>query len=337
MALSGTLTHPVTGVHWDGNPVKAFGKPRAVVPAIGEARDADFPFFGCTDSAANGLVADLSSSQTANLTLIPVGSVDPAYRLYITDLSIAVIGPVAWASASTNPGVYIQDTNGNPLVFIPLSALQPLAVYNLGGAELASPLVIGSGQTITATWTQSTLTLLASAACFNSTANAMAGLPVTIIAGTGAGCSNTIKTNTTTGMVMNQSWLVTPDSTSVYAIQYYQVASGSTTTAVLTATSIVNPQNFSYYGLSGTSAYYTAPVKSASTVTNTLAYAMGAATAAGDIGRFTNAPQLNGIANLGVGFNWNALAQGAGLVAALSGTFSAGSNVRIGWRGFHIT
>jgi hypothetical protein len=65
-------------------------------------------------------------------------------------------------------------------------------------------------------------TLTDSGAVFQTTSNGLAGVPVCIVSGTGAGQERIIQSNTGTVLTVSAAWATNPDSTSVYLVGYVE-------------------------------------------------------------------------------------------------------------------
>ena len=307
--------------------------------------------FKAVSNSAYGTNArlDITNAQTAGALLLDAADCPPGWRTYIEGMMIQVLGPVAWTfSAGTLPGIGIQDGNGNVIATIPIGALLGNAIYAIGTVnEVATPVLIGSGQTLTATYSAAGPTITASATAFVTTTLAGTAV-VTIVAGTGAGQSVLIASNTATVLTLAKAFDVAPGASSVFAVSYLTVAStGSTTTDVFTAVGsgiVATGQNYRV-GIAGTSIGLTAPYKSFSTVTGTFSYATATASVAGDVVRITTNPSLMGIAAPGIG-NIASVAPNTGngsvvttapasnIYGNLLGTGSAGSPVRVDLWGY---
>lgn len=274
----------------------------------------------------SSILADVTYNQSANTSIKAIQSCPKNCRPYVTFAKWQINGATSWTSGNA---VILQDSNGNPVYYIPLVALQGLARGCTGVPELASP------QTATVvSYVASTGVATFAAGTFTTTrfANTMA----TVIGGTGAGQSFIIASNTATTLTMVTPTPIALDNTSVVAVWYHAAtaATGTTITDAKAAFPTTLDLSNGYYVVivSGTGAGQTRAITSNTATQLTVATWT---TTPDNTSNFyvTNNPEGMGAIDQTSGM-FNTLSTNAGLQVAVNGTMGAGSPIRFLVEGF---
>jgi len=278
---------------------------------------------------SNGLLADVLFGQTANLTILSDAAVPKSQRLYPTSVDLEVSGPTAWAGGTA---VILQDSAAYPFAYYPLVALQGMQTIKLPGSQRFAALA-----PTVASYAAGVMTFAAST--FTGT-NSIANTPFRVISGTGAGQTGIVSANTTTTVTPVTTLLTALDNTSVVQFYYWIATAGAATTITASnGTFVANAlkQGYSVVIIAGTGAgqvrAITANTSTALTVAtwdtnpdNTSIFAV------------TTNPALMGSVDLGISskaaYGSVQSSTGTGIVAALLGTFSGGSPIRLFGSGY---
>jgi len=310
-------------------------------------------------------VADVSPSQTSNVTLIPQSAVPRNTRMYLTRVDVDSSGFVNWGVTTPTTGipyVSIQDTAGAPLLHLPFYALRGGCSIAFPNSDVVAPLTLGPNTvngpigTPVTTWTYSATTNLvtAGASVFPASATCMVGVPVSIIDGTGKGQTAIVQTsasNDATHIYLGSSAFPTaPDSTSVLAVWWVPLASYTSTTVMALPNSgtpyVANSLDNGYflqciYGSGVGTARLIASNTNAGAVTlaTALNTALSATATLNTLSMVTtaNCPGLNGAIDMGVAGRPAAAGIGRGLQVVVNtqgGSSPVGSNIRVHVEGF---
>lgn len=292
--------------------------------------------FAITTGDKYGFIPDVVYNQSSNVVLIPDADVPYGMRCHITSASFEVLGQTAWTGGTS---VVLTDGTGAPQIFLPTTALVPLATYLFPDSDQSVPIIITASSYVASTGVVTfPSTSLVSTSYVN---NAVA----TVIAGTGMGQSEIIASNTATTITPVRgasAWPQGLDNTSVFAISYWAATAGSTTTITLanqegSATPLtVNAldNNYNAVVVAGTAVGGNRVILLNSTSVVTVANAYNTAPAAGSLIHISNEPNLRGALDLSVGQQWNSMSANSGLQVAVNGTFTAGSNIRVSVQGY---
>lgn len=291
--------------------------------------------WGSTGRSAT--LPDLVFNATAPQVLVPALDCPnrPPMRLHVTDLRATVLGSVPWLAAGVGDGVYIEDTNGNPIAYFPCNSLRGEAKICFPTSEAPAPQYLGAGQAITF------VSLAAGVLTFSGNftiTTTQQHYPLKISQGTGQGQTAKIISNTATTITVAASAFPTaPDNTSVFEVPFYVATAGGAATLTLAGAAFgVNGLDNGYSSVivAGTSLGSVRPVASNTATILTSPYNYNTNPAVGGIARVTNRPDLNGAVDLGIGGKGIALSLGAGLRAAVQGAPSQGSPLRFYWEAF---
>jgi hypothetical protein len=280
---------------------------------------------------SNGLTTDLTYNQAADVTLFPYRWVPSNARIHTTGFSFNVHGKVGWAGGNY---IYCKDSAGGLVAYAPLIALSPFKVINFPTAGCSAyPNVKAVVSYVSST---GVITMASS----SLTTTTLAGVPVTVIGGTGKGQSGIIASNTATTITLVTPFPVALDSTSEIGIAYY-AATASTGTTVTDSKAVWTSGQFTDGGwyavvITGTGA---GQVRSITSNTGTALTVPTWTTnpSAGDLICVTQNPELMGSVCPAVQYGWTiGCGLGAGLVLGINGTFtgSTSSPIRATVNGF---
>jgi hypothetical protein len=256
----------------------------------------------------------------------------PLSRIKVRDWFISMLGQTAWATLTS---LELQDGLGYPLVHVPLAAIStPNGLSRYRGSVADNPV----GITATASsYNSATGAITFPSASFVSTG--LVGSPFMVVAGTGAGQTGTVKTNTATVVTPNTILQTPLDATSVVTFFYLNATGESGTTVTVQSNATLGDLSNGYYVVivAGTGIGQVRKITSSSFTTATETITVPTWTTNPDSTSqiaITQAPQLNGIIDF-TGYTWAATTPGYALQWAMLGTAAtAGSPLRYGLRGF---
>ena len=230
---------PTEGLQFRGQigaviPVMPYGK--FVYPEFAKGLPGEFALldFECVTGSTSGpsVVADITYNSTTTV-LVPSSYCPLNMRPYVKDLSIRVQGKTAWTGGT---GIYISDTNGYPCAWIPAAALRASSTveFPANGDYIALYATASSYSSSTGVITFPANTFI--------TTTYSGNCPFRVVAGTGAGQTGIIASNTATTITPSTILATALDSTSVIEVPYWVVTGSptSTTTPISNASFTVN-------------------------------------------------------------------------------------------------
>jgi hypothetical protein len=291
-------------------------------------------FQGVTGSTLLGTnIADVIYNQAAAVAIEPAQGCPSNTLPYLQRLELSVNGNTAWASASAGvPGIGIEDTLGNPFAFFPLLALTPSS-----SKRFPTNQTILSQNSAVVSYVAATGVITFAANTFTTTT--LAGVPAKVVAGTGIGQTFFIASNTGTTLTPALgTFPVALDNTSVVAIYYYAASAATATTiscTKLAAWPTVVPLNNGFYVVivAGTGIGQVRPVVSNTATAITVA-TWDTTPDTTSIFCVTDSPSLWGSVDLGIASQSAIAGLNQGVQAAVIGTMSAGSPVRLSYEGY---
>jgi hypothetical protein len=282
--------------------------------------------FSVLTGGANGLVSDFSVVGSAGAsTIFPSGLVGGTNRLHIDDAYFDVHGPT---DAAGGTYVSLQDLSpgANVLTYFPTLALTAFKT-------LRFPLAGDSAWAKAVAVTAYAAGVVTSAASSWIGSNALAGLPVFVVAGTGIGQGGIIATNTTTALTLVNAFNTPLDTTSVVMVPYLIATAGGATTITASNAGWASGQ-FTDGGwyvtiIQGTGIGQVRPITSNTTTALTVpTWTTNPDTTSVFV--VTRHPELMGAVAVPIQQQFtNAVYQGSGLQMTRAGTYSAGSNMRV--------
>lgn len=298
--------------------------------------DNNSPEFADTDcvsgsSVGTSIVPDLLPTATYPIPIETLyngtkGNPYPTGKWYGRELTLSVNGATAWAGGTA---LVMQDTNLYPMIYIPIIALASLAKYVIpvSNNPLPQQATIASGG-----YNATTGVMTFPASTFITTT--LAGVPFSVVDGTGKGQTGIILSNTAT-TITPTTILKTPlDSTSVIAVWYYAASAGSGTTIVSSNITWGDLSNgWSVVIVSGTGFGQVRKITSATSHTITVP-TWTTNPDSTSVFAVTQAPQQMGIVDLTFGSLTSGCTPGAGVQWNTVGTFNAGSPIRWNPKGF---
>jgi len=302
-------------------------------------------FQGVTGSIqGSSIIPDVTYNQTASVLMEGAAGCPSSCLPYLERISAAVNGNTAWATSSTGlAGIAIEDTNSDPLLYIPMSAL----VVNGKVAKPAPQVYVGPQATVASSgYNTSTGVMTFAANSFPSASNALANIPGVIIAGTGQGQTFYVSASSATSLTPVGGAAAFPtalDNTSVVQLAYWPAAGGSIGTPTAPTVTSTNcssiPTNLGYVVLvvagPGAGQYGTIVSNSAGTITLATTSPWTTATTSASVFIVTNSVANLGAVDLSIAYQWPSAQLNTGLQATVKGTMTGGSPARIMWQGYY--